>query len=228
MEDRLREVDWGTGIRVIAGVLSVSCLFFPTGVVTDRLELNFHGDHVTKQRLHLFDDASFELYARSPNWSVTMNLLSGLIAAGCLTNVYLLTAPCMHVAEHAREPAHDAKPKYVYPVYVFAVISMVCTSVIALCIGLLVHSLHIDGGENAVDTRITTGGMFGLVGAMLTPLPNLALGLRFKCSDAGDELPQQFRMEETVAPMQWNRAKNVSEGKEPMVWDRTAQMESFL
>lgn len=222
MEDKVYEVDWDLGMRVFAGVLSVGCLFFPTGVVTDRLEMNFHADHVTTHRMHLFDDASFEPFARHPNWHINMNILSGLIAAACLTNVYLLTAPCMQVAAYARGTPPD-EIIHVYPTLTFAIISMVCTSVISLCLGLFVHSLHIDGGKNAVDTRITSGAIFGLMGALFTPLPTLASELRSKCFIVKAE-PSDMAM----APMQWNRAQHFRTDKDPGMWDRTAKMESFL
>tara|TARA_B110000902_G_scaffold267177_1_gene358794 strand:- start:29313 stop:29978 length:666 start_codon:yes stop_codon:yes gene_type:complete len=208
MKDKVQEVDWDLGMRVVAGVLSVGCLFFPTGVVTDRLEMNFHADHVTTRRMHLFDDASFELFARHPNWHMNMNILSGLIAAGCLTNVYLLTAPCMQVAAHARGTPRD-ESIHVYPTLTFAIISMVCTSVIALCVGLFVHSLHIDGGKNAVDTRIASGAIFGLMGALFTTLPTLALELRSTCFTEKAE-PSDMVMGTMGTPVQWN----------PGEWDR--------
>lgn len=184
-------------------MLNIGCLFFPVGVVTDRLSINIPADHNTAQRLHLFDDAPFLNHARSPRWGSLMNIYSWLISAGCLTNIVLLTARSMQVALHVREDSkmHDFKadaynratPREsppVVPAYVFAIISMICTSVIALCVGLLSHSLFVDGGDNAVDTRLSSGSVLGLMGALLTPFPNFALGLRFRCGTALDATDQ--------------------------------------
>ena len=142
-----------------------------------------------------------------------MNINSWLISASCLTNIVLLTARSMRVALRVRKDSkmhnldtdlysratpHTSPP--VVPVYVFAIISMICTSVLALCIGLLAHSLFVDAGVNAVDTRLSSGSVLGLMGALLTPFPNFALGLRFRCGTALDTTEQA-----TPDPLPWRQ-----------------------